>query len=209
VLAEPAPQRPDEDLLPGRDRLLLPLRVLRADDAQVLFRTSASPIRRALVAVAYGPTRPDRGVADSDCSVTTPSPTTSRPCSGPTWVEWAAGERPTAAQRRGRALDHPGGRLKAAVEELRPLQAKDGSVTSRPGRPRYWSAGSPGRRELAPFSRTTPAIWPPSSRLRRWSQTGSACPISWTRSPLPAAGARQDGWSTVPHVTKRQPEPQF
>jgi hypothetical protein len=133
VLAEPSPQRPDEDLLAGvRTACFYRSGALRTASGQVLLSSSATadPANAPLaVAVRAGAGRVvvfadsdlfgDDSIADHEHATL--------------WtnvVTWAAGEPAGKSAAGGSAaVTHPAwAGLKSAIEELRPLQAKDGSV---------------------------------------------------------------------------------
>jgi len=182
---------------PGRDRLLLPLRGAARDDAQVRSAPPPPPIRRAL-RCGGGTGRRGRIVvfADSDLFGDDSIPTTSRPALDQRG-EWAAGERPTAAQRpRRRHWTNPPGPPQAAVGSSA-LQAKDGSVTESAGQARYWSpdrhgVGGNWRRSSA-RRRYRPPSSPPAAAGRR--RLGVPILGRAPASSRSAAGRTAEHWS--------------
>lgn len=136
VLGEPAEQRSGEDVLAGVRQACFyragALQVQDGVDADVLFRTTASadPASAALAVAVRAGTGRLAVFADSDLFGDDSITDYDQSLLWTNTVAWASGKpKDRDCGSASLALGHPAWTdLKAAVEELRPLQAKDGSV---------------------------------------------------------------------------------
>lgn len=186
VLGRPEPGRTGEDLLAGvQAACFYRAGVLRSTspEAQVLMRTSptADPAGEPLAVTVRAGKGRVAVFADSDLFGDDSIADYQQAALWTNVVTWAAGEPADAGEgTRSPALDHTAWTdLKESIEELRPLQAKDGSV-GEDGRPQALALTeriAAAVQELAPlFPHDHAYLEAVTADLRRWAADGLGVP---------------------------------